>query len=282
MKLQRRRRASVADAGDTALAEAAAHRGLKLVKSRKRKPGIGDYGHFGLTDNSGKPLLGFGTEGLVATAAEIRDYLRQAETSAWGQSADAAPDRPLRATKKAAAQPAPDSAAEQDADVAPQRQPLRRPEQESRPKPPPKAEPKPNLEIRAAAKADFGAIGRLIGSGASAAEFTLRFESLERHGGGVLVADQGGIIGCIGWDVLLSLQTAPIGRITVLVIAESQQRNGLGRALVQAASAMIAKQGCLTMEAMSDIEVRNANGFYRALGFQQTSYRFVRSERSDR
>jgi hypothetical protein len=30
-----------------------------------------------------------------------------------------------------------------------------------------------------------------------------------------------------------------------------------------------------SIEAMSDIEVRNANAFYRALGMKQASYRFT-------
>lgn len=38
----------------------------------------------------------------------------------------------------------------------------------------------------------------------------------------------------------------------------------------------MAAAGCTTCEAMSEIEVRNANGFFRALGFEQQSYRFVR------
>ena len=35
---------------DQKLRDMAEHRGLKLLKSRKRKPSSGDYGKFGLTD----------------------------------------------------------------------------------------------------------------------------------------------------------------------------------------------------------------------------------------
>ena len=54
----------------------AEHRGMKLVRSRKRTPGVGDYGKFGLTDAADKPLLGIGEQGLTASAADIARYLR--------------------------------------------------------------------------------------------------------------------------------------------------------------------------------------------------------------
>ncbi|MBV1690340.1 GNAT family N-acetyltransferase [Novosphingobium sp. G106] len=76
------------------LREMAQHRGLKLVKSRRRKPGTGDYGKFGLTDDQGKPLLGIGDEGLTASAEDIENYLRAGAASTWQQSAKILPDRP--------------------------------------------------------------------------------------------------------------------------------------------------------------------------------------------
>lgn len=71
------------------LREAALHRGLKLIKSRRRKPGTGDFGRFGLTDASGKHLLGFGKNGLTATADDIAAYLRKGAAATW-------PNRPER------------------------------------------------------------------------------------------------------------------------------------------------------------------------------------------
>ena len=63
-------------ATDQKLRDMAEHRGLKLVKSRRRKPGVGDYGKFGLIDAAGKPLLGIGAQGLEASAQDIEAYLR--------------------------------------------------------------------------------------------------------------------------------------------------------------------------------------------------------------
>jgi len=78
---------------DQKLRNMAEHRGLKLLKSRKRKPGSGDYGKFGLTDAQGTALLGVGDEGLTATPEEIEAYLRKGATSSWKASAEATPAR---------------------------------------------------------------------------------------------------------------------------------------------------------------------------------------------
>jgi len=73
------------------LRDMAEHRGLKLVKSRRRKPGTGDYGKFGLTDAAGKSLLGIGDEGLEASADDIEAYLRAGAECNWKASAESMP-----------------------------------------------------------------------------------------------------------------------------------------------------------------------------------------------
>lgn len=300
---------------DDALRDAAAHRGLKLVKSRKRKAGVGDYGRYGLTDGAGKELFGFGPDGLTALPADIRDYLRKSEVSTWAQSAEATPDRPkpsrtapemVAANDTEAAEDV--SAAEADSDIQdkrtsqptgagkrrkqasstttrkvadppPSHRPKAEPEPEPVPEPEPEAEPEPEpepvLALRTAARADLDEIRTLIGGQDSAATFASRFNELKRAGGGVIVADRGRVVGCVAWHVILGLETAPIGRLTLLVVAEDDRRQGIGRALVDGARSAMIDQGCTKVEAMSDIEVRNANSFFRALGFEQKSYRFV-------
>lgn len=78
---------------DELLREIAAHRGLKLVKSRRRKPGA-DFGLYGLKDAKGEAVFGIGEDALAATAAEIEAYLRGATRETWGKSAGSVKARP--------------------------------------------------------------------------------------------------------------------------------------------------------------------------------------------
>ena len=76
----------MADPSDDQLREAARARGFRLVKSRRRKPG-GDFGRYGLVDlDSGRECMGFGADGLTATAEEVLSYLRGGEVASWKRS----------------------------------------------------------------------------------------------------------------------------------------------------------------------------------------------------
>lgn len=66
-----------------ALREAARHRGYRLLGSKKRTAGVGDYGKFGLADSKGKRIVGSGPDGLTASAADIETYLRGSELETW-------------------------------------------------------------------------------------------------------------------------------------------------------------------------------------------------------
>jgi mannose-6-phosphate isomerase-like protein (cupin superfamily) len=72
------------------LRASARNRGLKLVKSRRRKAG-GDFGKYGLSDAKGKELFGFGKTGLTASAEEIEAYLRGAMRSDRQEAAKGLP-----------------------------------------------------------------------------------------------------------------------------------------------------------------------------------------------
>ncbi|MFS2111731.1 hypothetical protein ACCC88_18720 [Sphingomonas sp. Sphisp140] len=74
------------------LREMAANRGLKLVASRRRKPG-GDFGRYGLKDAGGEPVFGIDRDELAAGPDEIEDYLRGATSNAWSKSAGSAKPR---------------------------------------------------------------------------------------------------------------------------------------------------------------------------------------------
>ncbi|HEY0326900.1 MAG TPA: hypothetical protein VGC46_13120, partial [Allosphingosinicella sp.] len=77
---------AMSDPSDEQLREAARARGFRLVKSRRRKSG-GDFGRYGLTDlASGRECMGFGDDGLTATAEEVLSYLRGGEVASWKRS----------------------------------------------------------------------------------------------------------------------------------------------------------------------------------------------------
>jgi ribosomal protein S18 acetylase RimI-like enzyme len=225
----------------------AANRGLKLVGSRVRTPGKGDYGRYGLTDAAGAKLLGFGRSGLTATAEEIEAYLHQGAAADWKTSLRAAGGKTKARAKKP---PAP----------------------EPEPEPPP-------LAVRAARPADATAIAALLAETrfkATEAEVAARLPGLKREP--PLVATRGAVIGFLTWHVTPVLhRPTPVGRITMLEVAEDERSRGVGRALVEAACERLRSQGCGLVEVTSNADLSGAHAFYRRLGFERTSYRFAKA-----
>lgn len=236
----------MADSGrDERLSEAAANRGLKLVKSRIRTPGKGDYGRYGLTGSAGARLLGFGKSGLTATAEEIEAYLHQGAAADWKSSLRAAGAKPPARSRK-------------------------------RPAPEPEPEP-PSLAVRPARAADAEAIAGLIaglGFAVTGKEIAGRLGALKKE---TLVAVRGEVIGVLTWHVTPVLHRPnPVGRITMMAVAEAERRRGVGRALVDAAFAQLRAKGCGLVEVTSNVDLSGAHLFYRELGFERTSYRFAK------
>jgi ribosomal protein S18 acetylase RimI-like enzyme len=252
---------------DDRLREAAANRGLKLVKSRLRTPGKGDYGRYGLTDSSGARLLGFGRSGLTATAEEIEDYLHKGAAADWKSSLRAAGAKPPKRGKPSPA-----------AEVPPPPPP--RHERAPEPEPEPEPEP-PALEVRPARPADARAVAELVtalGYATTPAEIESRLAALRKAREAPLVAEQGSVVGILAWHVVPVLHRPhPVGRITMMVVAEGERRRGIGRALVDSAREAMRERGCGLVEVTSNVDLSGAHGFYRRLGFERTSYRFARS-----
>jgi GNAT superfamily N-acetyltransferase len=246
---------------DAKLREAAANRGLKLVRSRRRTPGVGDYGRYGLADASGRELLGFGKEGLTATPEEIESYLHRGLVSDWKTSLRTAGPAPKKAKRKAETKAVPE------------------PEPPPEPQPEPQPEPAP-LRVREARPRDAEAMAALLdelGFPADAAELKRRLARLAKAGEPPLVAERDAVVGLLTWHVTHMLhRPKPVGRITTMVVAKGERRAGVGRALAEAATERCAAEGCGLMEVTSNVDLGPAHGFYRALGFERTSYRFAR------
>lgn len=303
----------MAEVDDDQLREMAQHRGLKLVKSRRRKPGSGDYGKYGLTDAAGQALLGIGDDGLTASADDIQDYLRTSEQSTWKESAATTPDRPAspekpqpptpdddgddgpvrrRGKRASASRPAPRGRDEPVAEATPRRSPAKArprpalrlvPKAKPAPEPPPAPEPAPDpvLRIRAATTDDADALAALLsqlsGSSLEGAEVADNLASARKAKAGMVVAELGEIVGCCGWAVVATIHRGAIGRLTALVVDKPHRRRGIGTAMLGAAETALAKAGCHQVEAMSDITINNSHNFFRSLEFEQTSYRFIRT-----
>jgi GNAT superfamily N-acetyltransferase len=256
------------------LAESARNRGLKLVRSRVRTPGKRRFGKVGLTDASGKPIFGMDAKGPTAKPEDVQDYLRNLGAKDWGASLNVAVlprKRKAKAVRRAA----------NDTEPAPPSQAKPRPKPKPKPKPQPKAKPPPEPKIREAKPGDSKILAALIDYlGHHIDEKTVRRNliKLGKTGEVPLVATVGKeVVGLIGVHKTVTVhRPAPVGRITILVVAEAAHDKGLGRMLVEAAENWCRKGGCKIIEVTSNDRRTAAHAFYRHLGYERTSMRFMK------
>jgi len=226
--------------GEDALRELAENRGCKLVRSRVRTPGRGDYGRFGLRDaKTGRELFGFGSKGLSATAEEIAQFLRGNAAATWQSSVGSA--------RRAKPKPAPK----------------------------PKPKPEPRLVVRDAKPRDAEAIAELIvalGYDVSATDVRRRLKGVA-----ALVAEKGKVVGVLTTAITAVLhRPRPVGRISMMVVAEAARGGGIGAAMVAEAEKRLKAAGCGLVEVTSNRKRLRAHAFYERLGYERTSYRFAK------
>jgi ribosomal protein S18 acetylase RimI-like enzyme len=252
------------------LAEAARNRGLKLVHSRVRTPTKRRFGKVGLTDKAGKPVFGMDAKGPVAKPEQVEEYLRTLDAEDWGASLHADGTR-----KDKAERPVPRTARS-----SPREPKLAAAKAKPKAKSPkPKPEPKP--QIRAAKPKDVPRIVELIhylGHEIDAKTLRKNFRSISPDQDTVLVAAEGtSVLGLVGVQKRFTiLREGPIGRISPLVVDEQAQGRGIGRMLVHAAEALCRDRGCKLVEVTSNDRRAEAHAFYRQMGYERSSIRFVK------
>jgi GNAT superfamily N-acetyltransferase len=242
-----------------ALADSARNRGLKLVRSRVRTPGKRRFGKVGLTDATGKAIFGMDAKGPTAKPDEVEAHLRTLGASDWGASLDGKEPRPKIK---------PNHADKRAAEPKPQAQP--------------RARPKPVPEVRPARPADAARLVELIrylGHEIDEPIVRRNLGALRRAGETPLVAVLGKqVVGLCGLHrTVTPHRDAPLGRITILVVAEEAQGQGIGKMLLDAADAWMRSIGCKMAEVTSNDRLAEAHAFYRHMGFERTSIRFAKT-----
>jgi N-acetylglutamate synthase-like GNAT family acetyltransferase len=261
----------VSDSRLDQLAESARNRGLKLVRSRVRTPGKRRFGKVGLTDPRGKPVFGMDDKGPNAKPEDVEHYLRNLGAKDWGASLDVAV---LPRKRK----PKPAKTAANDTEPEPER----RPEPKRKPAPPPPPPPKPKSpKIREAKPSDAPRIAELI----TLLEHPIDEKIVRRNLGKLKKAGElplvatldKQVVGLCGVHAMVTVhRPAPVGRITVLVVADEARDRGIGRMLVEAAEQWCREAGCQIIEVTSNDRRTAAHAFYRHMGYERTSIRFFK------
>lgn len=259
-----------------ALAESARNRGLKLVRSRVRTPGKRRFGKVGLADASGKPVFGMDAKGPMGTPEDVAEYLRNLGAKDWGASLDVAvmPRKPK--PKKPSREPA------NDREPAPRRESARL---AAKPKPtpkPPKPKPEPVLKIREAKPGDASdlmKLMKLLDHDVDAKGVRNRIAALAKQKLPQLVATlDKKVVGLVGVHAMTAVHRAkPVGRITILVVAEEARGRGIGRMLAEKSEKLLKKFGCGMVEVTSNDRLVKAHAFYRHMGYERTSIRFYKT-----
>jgi ribosomal protein S18 acetylase RimI-like enzyme len=206
-------------------------------------------------------------KGPVGKPEDVEDYLRNLGAKDWGASLDVAvlPRKKKAKTRREAAN-----------DVEPAPAPKKTPHP---PPPPPKPERKP--KIRDAKPSDAARIAELIGL----LEHEIDEKTVRKNLGKLKKLDElplvatldKQVVGLCGVRAMVTVhRPAPVGRITVLVVASEAQDRGIGRMLVNAAEDWSRKRGCRIIEVTSNDRRTAAHAFYRHMGYERTSIRFFK------
>jgi N-acetylglutamate synthase-like GNAT family acetyltransferase len=86
----------------------------------------------------------------------------------------------------------------------------------------------------------------------------------------------GELAGLASLHVLHLIERPPLGRLSAIVVTESARRAGIGLALIERVERAARTAGCDRLEVTSGEWRDDAHAFYRELGFEETSKRFIK------
>jgi len=139
-----------------------------------------------------------------------------------------------------------------------------------------------SLRVREAATRDLAAIAELLGQLDYPTDESSLAERLERYsdveGAHLILAEEGGeAIGLAALQLMpLMHRDLPVARITAMVVRSDRRGQGVGRRLEEELEAVARREGCGRIDLTSRYRREEAHDFYRSLGFEDTSRRFVK------
>ena len=140
--------------------------------------------------------------------------------------------------------------------------------------------PRP-IEIRTAGPADTEALRSLLAELGYPVGGEILTERMDRAAAErsihMFVAEhREAIVGFASLHVLHLVERPPLARLSAIVVAESARRSGVGLALIERIEKAARAAGCDRMEVTSGEWRADAHAFYRDLGFEETSKRFIK------
>ncbi len=136
------------------------------------------------------------------------------------------------------------------------------------------------IEVRDAGRGDRESIQMLLGELGYPVDATTLAARLERAAAErsirmFVAVHRRAIVGFASMHVLHLIERPPLGRLSAIVVAESERRSGVGLALTRRIEEAAREEGCDRLEVTSGEWREGAHAFYRQLGFEEVSKRFI-------